>query len=40
MSDDRTLFDVGFVDNSSVYPILTEDVIETITKEKLLPGLV
>lgn len=34
MSDDRTLFDVGFVDNSSVYPILTEDVIETITKGK------
>ncbi len=34
MSDDYKLFDVGFVENSSVYPELTKDVIDFVRKEK------
>lgn len=34
MSKDQRLFDIGFVDNSSAYPVLNNDVIEFVTKKK------
>lgn len=34
MSSNRKLFDIGFVDNSSVYPILNYNMINLITQKK------
>lgn len=35
MSTDRNLYDIGFVDNSSVYPFLNDEVIDYITQKKV-----
>ncbi len=34
MSKENILFDIGFVDNPSVYPVLNDDVIDFVTKKK------
>ncbi len=35
MSTDRNLYDIGFVDNSSVYPFLNDEIIDYITQKKV-----
>lgn len=34
MSNSYKLFDIGYVDNTCIYPLLTEDVIDYVRKEK------
>ncbi len=35
MSKENILFDIGFVDNPSVYPVLNDGVIDLVTKKKI-----